>query len=69
MSIQRIEFGVMPMSRGTYPYTSSNGRYCFYEEVRDYVKIVDQQLAEIDSLKAELSKLMSSLEQWDEVFK
>lgn len=66
MNIQRIEFGVMSMSRSTYPYTSSNGRYCFYD---DHIKIVDQQLAEISSLKAELDKLMSSLEQWDEVFK
>ena len=42
------------------------GEYIHYS---DHIKIVDQQLAEIDSLKAELTKLMSSLEQWDEVFK
>ena len=42
------------------------GKFVYYD---DHIKIVDQQLAEINSLKAELAKLMSSLEQWDEVFK
>lgn len=45
---------------------AEGGEFVYWD---DHIKIVDQQLAEISSLKASLAKLMSSLEQWDEVFK
>ena len=68
MNIQRYE----PVLTGFFEgveiehWYNPEGEFVYYD---DHIKIVDQQLAEINSLKAELAKLMSSLEQWDEVFK
>ena len=45
------------------------GEFVYWDDIKDHIKIVDEQLAEINSLKASLAKLMSSLEQWDEEFK
>lgn len=42
------------------------GVWVYYE---DHIKILDQHIAEVTSLKAELASLMSSLESWDEEFK
>lgn len=50
----------------TFEVFSTEGEYVRYD---DHIKIIDQQLAEIASLKAELATLMSSLETWDEEFK
>lgn len=35
----------------------------------DHIKVVDSYLEEIAAAKAEIDKLMLSLESWDEVFK
>lgn len=51
------------------PHEDEGGQFVYWDDIKDNIKIVDQQLAEIDSLKTELARLMSSLEQWDEVFK
>ena len=70
MSIERIEFGVFSMTKGTYPYTCTDGRYCFYDEhVKETERKTQSLLDEITSLKTELATLMSSLETWDEEFK
>lgn len=70
MSIERIEFGVFSMTKGTYHYAYTNGRYCFYDEYVKETEIKTQSLLEeVASLKAELATLMSSLETWDEEFK
>lgn len=66
MSIERIEFGVMPMSGTAYPRKCRAGKYCYYE---DHIKVVDSYLAEIAAAKAEIDKLVLSLESWDEEFK
>lgn len=46
-----------------------DGEYVRFDGIKDNLEIIDQQLAEIASLKAELFTLMSSLESWDEEFK
>ena len=42
------------------------GEFVYYE---DHIRVVDSYLAEIASAKAEIDKLMLSLESWDEEFK
>lgn len=43
-----------------------DGDWVRYE---DHIKVVDSYLAEIAAAKAEIDKLMLSLESWDEEFK
>lgn len=42
------------------------GKFVYYE---DHIKMVDSYIAEIAAAKAEIDKLMLSLELWDEEFK
>lgn len=50
----------------TFEVFSTEGEYVRYE---DHIKVVDSYLAEIAAAKAEIDKLMLSLETWDEEFK
>lgn len=66
MSIEPFDLYARDFASGIIKDTNSGGDYVLYD---DHIKIVDEQLAEIASLKAELFTLMSSLETWDEEFK
>ena len=68
MSINRYE--IKACERNWEPFAkevpSDTGEYVHYE---DHMKVVDSYLAEIAAAKAEIDKLMLSLESWDEEFK
>lgn len=62
MSIDRYDF----VGADCWARLDTDGEYVSYE---DHIRVVDSYLAEIASAKAEIDKLMSSLESWDEEFK
>lgn len=62
MSIDRYDF----VGADCWARLGTDGEYVSYE---DHIRVVDSYLAEIASAKAEIDKLMSSLESWDEEFK
>jgi len=66
MSINRYDIYANDWATWTTYDQNSGGDYVLYE---DHIKVVDSYLAEIAAAKAEIDKLMSSLESWDEEFK
>lgn len=62
MNIDRYDF----VGEDCWARWDAEGEYVSYE---DHIKVVDSYLAEIEAAKAEIDKLMSSLESWDEEFK
>lgn len=62
MSIDRYDF----VGDDCWARLDTDGEYVSYE---DHIKMVDSYLAEIAAAKAEIDKLMLSLESWDEEFK
>lgn len=65
MCINRYDFEG-EHGEGCWARLGTEGDYVSYE---DHIKVVDSYLAEIAAAKAEIDKLMLSLESWDEEFK
>lgn len=62
MNIDRYDF----VGDDCWARLDMEGEYVSYE---DHIKVVDSYIAEIAAAKAEIDKLMLSLELWDEEFK